>query len=110
MDNFIKPLFLNNWLSTIYCSSLTNWLSILIPFDLISLLISLFDIFLLINEIISTIFFFKISWLIFKLGKFSPVEFSLNVDLTTEEDLTLDLSTYTGDLAQDPHDGFTTQG
>ena len=38
------------------------------------------------------------------------LRFSLNVDLTTEEDLTLDLSTYTGDLAQDPHDGFTTQG
>tara|TARA_R100000008_G_scaffold12182_2_gene6099 strand:+ start:2220 stop:2678 length:459 start_codon:yes stop_codon:yes gene_type:complete len=38
------------------------------------------------------------------------LRFSLNVDLTAEEDLTLDLSTYTGDLAQDPHDGFTTQG
>lgn len=38
------------------------------------------------------------------------LRFSLNVDLTSEEDLTLDLSSYTGDLAQDPHDGFTTQG
>ena len=38
------------------------------------------------------------------------LKFTLNVDLTSEEDLTLDLSAYTGNLAQDPHDGFTTQG
>ena len=38
------------------------------------------------------------------------LRFSLNVDLTAEEDLTLDLSAYTRKLAQDPHDGFTTQG
>ena len=38
------------------------------------------------------------------------LKFSLNVDLTAEEDLTLDLSSYAGELAQDPHDGFTTQG
>ena len=38
------------------------------------------------------------------------LRFALNIDLTAEEDLTLDLSSYTGNLAQDPHDGFTTQG
>ena len=38
------------------------------------------------------------------------LRFALNIDLTAEEDLALDLSSYTGDLAQDPHDGFTTQG
>ena len=38
------------------------------------------------------------------------LRFALNIDLTAEEDLALDLSSYTGNLAQDPHDGFTTQG
>jgi len=38
------------------------------------------------------------------------LRFSLNVDLTSEEDLSLDLSSYTGGLAQDPHDGFQTVG
>jgi|TARA_R110001592_G_scaffold33285_2_gene115507 phage baseplate assembly protein W len=38
------------------------------------------------------------------------LKFTLNVDLTSEEDLTLDLSAYTGNLAQDPHDGFQTLG
>ena len=32
------------------------------------------------------------------------LRFSLNVDLTSEEDLSLDLSSYTGGLALDPHD------
>jgi len=38
------------------------------------------------------------------------IRFTLDVDLTSEENLELDLSTYTGALALDPHDGFTTQG
>ena len=32
------------------------------------------------------------------------LKFSLNIDLTAEEDLVLDLSSYTGGLALDPHD------
>jgi len=32
------------------------------------------------------------------------IRFSLNVDTTTEADLNLDLSNYTGELAKDPHD------
>lgn len=38
------------------------------------------------------------------------IRFTLDVDLTSEENLELDLSTYAGALALDPHDGFTTQG
>ena len=34
------------------------------------------------------------------------LKFGLNIDSTSQEDLTLDLSSYDGQLAQDPHDIF----
>tara|TARA_R110000744_G_scaffold78571_3_gene154795 strand:- start:57 stop:515 length:459 start_codon:yes stop_codon:yes gene_type:complete len=38
------------------------------------------------------------------------IRFGLNIDSTTQENLTLNLSDYDGPLAQDPHDGFQTVG
>ena len=38
------------------------------------------------------------------------IRFTLDVDLTSEENLELDLSTYTGALALDPHDLLSSGG